>query len=449
MTNEPSPSHFGPFLLDRILHTPQWSRYEQSFQTGETLFLEGDASQDLYILASGSVDILKGTKKLAQFSGEGRMFGEMSFLLGENRTATVKAASQVRVFCIPRDQIGDFIQAFPETLREFAVNLARRLNETSQVLFGMKVFGDQIPEAVLLTDEEGKVTFWNAAATDLYGRTEGEMTGRPMEDIYEDPQEFRALMEEIRATSRVPEKTLKVIHPEKGRRYISTTTTVLYDGQHLFRGILSLGRDVTSVEALQVRYRRTRRWLLPSLMLSALLMAGWIWGYPYFSKGYHVLDEQKQAFRDNLSVDYRMLGAMILEPLMNRDRTATTRALSFFFASQEGTAIPYRGVVLLDRERRVFDALGVKGSLDREDMIGSSYARIGLEAEDSDPYTVLVVYRAGRDHPMDEKGIEAAFVLHKDKELMGWVIFQMDMDVLKRRHGLSEEDLRTFRFEHP
>ena len=62
-----------------------------SFQTGKTLFLEGDDTQDVYFLVSGKLAILKGRKRIAELSDEGSVFGEMSFLLGEKRTATVKA----------------------------------------------------------------------------------------------------------------------------------------------------------------------------------------------------------------------------------------------------------------------------------------------------------------------------------------------------------------------
>ena len=49
-------------------------RYLVSYETGETLFFEGDDSQNIYVLVSGKLDILKGTKKIADITREWGMF---------------------------------------------------------------------------------------------------------------------------------------------------------------------------------------------------------------------------------------------------------------------------------------------------------------------------------------------------------------------------------------
>ena len=50
-------------MLDEVINDPDLEKYISTFQAGETIFLEGDHSQDLYILVSGELDILKGKKK--------------------------------------------------------------------------------------------------------------------------------------------------------------------------------------------------------------------------------------------------------------------------------------------------------------------------------------------------------------------------------------------------
>ncbi|MCG6881284.1 MAG: cyclic nucleotide-binding domain-containing protein, partial [Deltaproteobacteria bacterium] len=82
-------------MLSNVINNPEMKKYLVSYQTGETLFFEGDDTQDIYVLVSGRLDILKGTKKIAEIIKEGAVFGEMSFLLGEKRTATVKAMTDV------------------------------------------------------------------------------------------------------------------------------------------------------------------------------------------------------------------------------------------------------------------------------------------------------------------------------------------------------------------
>ena len=125
--------------------------------------------------------------------------------------------------------------------------LAQRLKETTQIVFGMKEICDQFPDAVMISDREGKILSWNRAAERLYGREGDAMYLEPSEDIYENPSQYKEFIEDVISKSSVTEKVLSVKHPDEGLRQISTSTTVLYDAQQNFQGILSLGRDVTHV----------------------------------------------------------------------------------------------------------------------------------------------------------------------------------------------------------
>ena len=89
----------------------------------------------------------------------------------------------------------------------------------------------------------------------------------PSEKIYEDPSEYREFIEDVISKSSVTEKVLAVKHPDKGLRRISTSTTVMYDAQQNFQGILSLGRDVTHVYAMEKRYRRIKKWFVPLIVV--------------------------------------------------------------------------------------------------------------------------------------------------------------------------------------
>ncbi len=272
-------------MLEYILNNPNLKKYLDEYDEGQILFLEGDDSQDLYILLSGKLDVAKGRRKITEISEKGSVFGEMSFLLGEKRTATLKAASPVSTIRIPKDEIPRFLNEFPEVVKILARFLAQRLKETTQIVFGMREICDQLPDAVMISDREGKILSWNKAAERLYGREADAMYLRPAEDIYENPSEYEEFIEDVISKSSVTEKVLCVKHPEKGSRRISTSTTVLYDAQQNFQGILSLGRDVTHVYAMEKRYRRIRKWFIPLIIVVGILSLGLFWGYPYLSKG--------------------------------------------------------------------------------------------------------------------------------------------------------------------
>jgi len=370
----------------------------------------------------------------------------MSFLLGEKRTATVKAINDIKVIRIPKEELSTFLSDFPEVVREFAKYLARRLDETSQIMYGLKEFSDQLPDAVILTDKDGNILSWNNAATNLYGREETEMRHRSAEEIYEDPKEYRAFLDKVISEDAIREKILMVRHPEEGIRHISTSTTALYDGQHNFQGILSLGRDVTSVEVLERRYQRARRWLIPSLVLLVVLIAGIFFAYPYFSKGYRITDIRKRELRDDLSVNSRLLRSLLVKPFEEGDRSRTTLALKGFFDVQKGITTPYIGLMLLNKDKKVFDVYSIEPGVDAEGMVGTSYADIDFEGGEDALYKVLTLYRAHKDHPMGYRNTEIAFKLYKDNNFLGWLIFQVDMGVLKRRYNVDEKDLRKFHF---
>ena len=87
-------------MLDTVIQNENLNKYIISFDKGKEIFLEGDDSQDLFVLVSGQLDILKGNKKIVEITEKGSLFGEMSFLLGEKRTATVKASNDVKTIRI-------------------------------------------------------------------------------------------------------------------------------------------------------------------------------------------------------------------------------------------------------------------------------------------------------------------------------------------------------------
>jgi hypothetical protein len=58
---------------------------------GEIVFREGEESNDLFYIITGRLDILSGDQRIAELSPDDIFLGEMSFLLGNRRSATVVA----------------------------------------------------------------------------------------------------------------------------------------------------------------------------------------------------------------------------------------------------------------------------------------------------------------------------------------------------------------------
>ena len=430
-------------MLDELIHNPNVEKYVTVYERGKYLFLEGDDSQDLYVLISGHVEIIKGDKKLDEITEPGALFGELSFLLGAKRTATARAEGTVEALRIPKEEITDFLHDFPSVAGEITQFLAQRLDERSQALYGLKELCDQLPDAVIITDRDGRISTWNSAAEKLYGRDWHDLHQGKIQDVYENPQALEAFLEEVQSKYTVKEKILKTKHPSKGSHFVSTSTTLLYDGHHNFQGVLFLGRDATALQKLERRYRRVRNWLIPSLLLLGVLVAAVFLGYPYFSKGVQSVDLRKEELRNEIARDYLLLKSLLIKPFEDRNRSETTRVMKDFFHMQPETKTPYKGVVLLDQNKSVFDAYSPSG---HAADVGSSYAGIAFQGSEGSLYSVLLLYRTDDAHPMGKRGLEIAFELKGEGKTLGWLLFQMDMACLKDAYRVTEEDLKRFQF---
>lgn len=105
---------------DRLL-----DKYGKTFAPGETLIREGDTSKTAFFLYGGRVGIHKeinGSIKKLGVLGEGELFGEMAYLLGETRTATITAETEVVVLALPPEML--------EELMRYSAPLSRRIIDT-------------------------------------------------------------------------------------------------------------------------------------------------------------------------------------------------------------------------------------------------------------------------------------------------------------------------------
>jgi CRP/FNR family cyclic AMP-dependent transcriptional regulator len=108
----------------------------RTFATGETVLTEGDRSGLLYILASGAVEVLKDDVQINVVSEPGTFFGEVSILLDEPHTASVRAVD-TSTFYVADDPLA-FIGSCPEIALAISRLLARRLHFVTTYLVDLK-----------------------------------------------------------------------------------------------------------------------------------------------------------------------------------------------------------------------------------------------------------------------------------------------------------------------
>ncbi len=103
----------------------------QHFPKGFVLTREGNLDHSLFILISGKIGVFKGDIKIAEFSTKGTILGEMSIILKEARTATLKVLEDCHIVVIKAD-LKELVEKHPEIAQKIMKNLAERLNKTTK-----------------------------------------------------------------------------------------------------------------------------------------------------------------------------------------------------------------------------------------------------------------------------------------------------------------------------
>ena len=103
------------------------------FDAGETVVEEGNYEKTFFVLLDGAVRALRGGEQVAAMDAPGTVFGEMSFILGKGRTATVLADAPTRCLAVDMGYV-DFLPS-PER-EDFLIRIFRRLAEVVAARLG-------------------------------------------------------------------------------------------------------------------------------------------------------------------------------------------------------------------------------------------------------------------------------------------------------------------------
>jgi len=101
---------------------------------GQPVFREGDAATEMYIIETGTVDILRarsGAEPLASLEA-GDFFGEMAILEDQPRFATAVARSEARLLRIDRAHFNDVLSQNVEVAIRIMRKLAARVRRSEQ-----------------------------------------------------------------------------------------------------------------------------------------------------------------------------------------------------------------------------------------------------------------------------------------------------------------------------
>jgi CRP/FNR family transcriptional regulator, cyclic AMP receptor protein len=106
---------------------------EVDVRSGRALVREGDFDRDLYVIMRGEATVTQRGRKLAML-GPGDFFGELAFLERSPRTATVTAATDMRLMVLSHREMAEIVEREPAVARQMLEALARRVRANERSL---------------------------------------------------------------------------------------------------------------------------------------------------------------------------------------------------------------------------------------------------------------------------------------------------------------------------
>lgn len=116
--------------------------HEEKFAANQTVFWLGDTGSDFYLVTQGRVAIIipneEGEHVTLTTLGPGGFFGEISFLDGGRRTATIRAVEDSTCLVLRRASFHDFLRKRPDVAIEILSVMGQRQRSSTELLRTMK-----------------------------------------------------------------------------------------------------------------------------------------------------------------------------------------------------------------------------------------------------------------------------------------------------------------------
>jgi CRP/FNR family transcriptional regulator, cyclic AMP receptor protein len=193
----------NPSMLAHSELTDRFLEYchRKAYPSKQLIIREGDPSNDLFYIISGSVSVQvedsKGKEIILAYLNPGDFFGELGLFDEENkRSAFVRAKEKCEIAQISYERLKKLPDIFPDLLFEIASQLAIRLRKTSRKVSDLALTDvkGRVARALLeLCKEPNAMTHPDGMMIRItrqeLGRIVGcsrEMVGRVLKDLEED-----------------------------------------------------------------------------------------------------------------------------------------------------------------------------------------------------------------------------------------------------------------------
>lgn len=122
---------FEMLSKDELAYASELSR-PRKFSAGQVIFEEGELGDSLYVIVSGTVEVLRkdgsGAQRTISVLGPPMFFGEMSLIDKEYRSATVRARSDTEVLQVTAENLAAFRKQHRDGFTFLVINIARVLS---------------------------------------------------------------------------------------------------------------------------------------------------------------------------------------------------------------------------------------------------------------------------------------------------------------------------------
>lgn len=99
---------------------------DREYPIGSIICEENTDGNEMFILKSGTLDVIIKGNRVASIDEPGTVIGEMALLLGERRTATLAARNRVIMTVVRKEDLKDMVERQPDFLSSIAQTLAKR-----------------------------------------------------------------------------------------------------------------------------------------------------------------------------------------------------------------------------------------------------------------------------------------------------------------------------------
>ncbi len=118
-----------------MTNDPLFARFGREFPAGDTLFHEGEAGAEMYVIQSGVIEIVKRVgieeHRLALLE-HGEFLGEMAILNGKPRSATARVLETARCLVLDGHTLETLLSKSPEIALRLMKKLAARLDAADE-----------------------------------------------------------------------------------------------------------------------------------------------------------------------------------------------------------------------------------------------------------------------------------------------------------------------------